>query len=210
MGAAAKFASQGKATAKKDLALAAISYGNVYVARVAFGAKDAQTVRAFAEAESFRGPSLILAYSPCIAHGYDLSLGAEQQKLAVDSGAWPLLRYDPRRRRVGENPMVLDSAPPKTELARFARNELRYRMVEQQDPQRFRWLLERAQQEVTARYAIYEYLARMPSPPGGIPTREKSREPELVGAGSGAGSGSGRGAGEGKGGPGSGSPAAGR
>jgi pyruvate-ferredoxin/flavodoxin oxidoreductase len=202
MGAAAKFASQGKPGAKKDLALAAISYGNVYVARVAFGAKDTQTVRAFMEAESFRGPSLILAYSPCIAHGYDLALGGEQQKLAVDSGAWPLLRYDPRRRRAGENPMILDSAAPKTELTRFARNELRYRMVEQQDPQRFRRLLERAQQEVTARFAVYEHLARMPSLPGGIPAHETPAQPALVGAG--------RGAGNGKGGPGAGSSGAGR
>ncbi len=189
MGAAAKFASRGKATPKKDMALAAISYGNVYVARVAFGAKDTQTVRAFTEAESFRGPSLILAYSPCIAHGYDLSQGAEQQKLAVDSGAWPLLRYDPRRRRTGGNPMVLDSAAPKIELARFARNELRYRMVEQQDPQRFKWLLDRAQHEATARYAVYDYLSRMPVLPGGIPAPDKPEEPELVGAGRAGGNG---------------------
>jgi pyruvate-ferredoxin/flavodoxin oxidoreductase len=163
-GAAAKFASAGKSTVKKDLALLAMTYRNVYVARVAFGARDTQTVQAFLEADSYPGPSLIIAYSPCIAHGYDLAHGAEQQKLAVDSGYWPLLRFDPRRRAEGKNPLVLDSAPPKADLARFMYNETRFRMVESMDPQRARELLEAARQDVQARYRLYEQLAHLPAP----------------------------------------------
>ena len=113
LGAAAKFAAAGKAIGKKDLGLMAMSYGHVYVARVAFGAKDAQTVKAFLEAEAYDGPSLIIAYSHCIAHGYDMAHGAEQQKLAVDSGVWPLYRFDPRRIAKGEPPLQLDSVRPR-------------------------------------------------------------------------------------------------
>src|ERR1019366_5579573 len=116
MGAVAKFASGGKSVAKKDLALIAMQYGHVYVARVAFGAKDSQTVAAFREAESYDGPALIIAYSHCIAHGYDLSLGLEQQKLAVDSGYWPLYRYDPRLAAKGAVALKLDSPAPKVDL----------------------------------------------------------------------------------------------
>jgi len=161
-GAAAKFASAGKPTAKKDLAMLAMTYGNIYVARVAFGAKDAQTVRAFLEADSYPGPSLILAYSPCIAHGYDLAYGAEQQKLAVDSGYWPLLRFDPRRGAEGKNPLQLDSGAPKIDLAKFAYNETRFRMVENVDRLRAHDLMEAARQDVRARYRAYEELAKMP------------------------------------------------
>ncbi|MGQ9496666.1 MAG: pyruvate:ferredoxin (flavodoxin) oxidoreductase [Thermoanaerobaculaceae bacterium] len=164
LGAAAKFAMAGKAIAKKDLALAAMHYGHVYVARVAFGAKDAQTVRAFLEADSYPGPSLIIAYSHCIAHGYDLAFGAEQQRLAVESGYWPLLRYDPRRAAAGEAPLKLDSAAPKVPIAQYVGNETRYRMVQQQDPERFRLLLERAQALVQDRWAFYEHLAQFKSP----------------------------------------------
>jgi pyruvate-ferredoxin/flavodoxin oxidoreductase len=164
MGASAKFATTGKETPKKDLGMLAMSYGSVYVARVAFGARDTQTVRAFVEAESFHGPSLILAYSPCIAHGYDLAYGAEQQKLVVASGAWPLYRFDPRRRAAGESPLQLDSPPPRLDLAAFARNEARFRMVEQEDPERFHRLLARAQQDLADRYALYERLARLGAP----------------------------------------------
>ena len=113
LGAAAKFAAAGKASHKKDLGLMAMSYGHVYVASVAFGAKDSHTVQAFQEAESYDGPSLIIAYSHCIAHGYDLRFGAEQQKLAVNSGVWPLYRYDPRRVAQGEPPLVIDVPPGK-------------------------------------------------------------------------------------------------
>jgi pyruvate-ferredoxin/flavodoxin oxidoreductase len=109
LGAAAKFASNGKSVDKKDLGLMAINYGHVYVASVAFGSRDAQTVRSFIEADSHRGPSLIIAYSHCIAHGYDMMWGVEQQKKAVDSGIWPLYRYDPRRIDAGQAPLVVDA-----------------------------------------------------------------------------------------------------
>src|SRR5207344_520787 len=133
--------SAGKTVAKKDLCLLANMYGHVYVAKVAFGAKMAQTTQAFMEAESYRGPSLIIAYSHCIAHGYDMAFGAEQQRLAVDSGYWPLYRYDPRRVLSGESPLQIDSNPPKTSLMEFTKNETRFRMVERQDPQRFKNLM---------------------------------------------------------------------
>ncbi len=163
-GAAAKFSVGGKATQKKDLAMLAMTYGHVYVARVAFGARDAQTVRAFMEADSYPGPSLILAYSHCIAHGYDLAQGANQQKRAVESGYWPLYRFDPRRVAEGESPLKLDSSPPKGRLVDFARNETRFRMVEQQDPARFRVLMDEAQAEIHTRWATYEQLALAMTP----------------------------------------------
>jgi pyruvate-ferredoxin/flavodoxin oxidoreductase len=166
MGAAAKFAVAGKATGKKDLGAMAMDYGHVYVARVAFGAKDAQTIKVFQEAESYPGPSLIIAYSPCIAHGYDLEHGLDQQRLAVETGYWPLYRFDPRREAGGEGPFVLDSAAPKTELAKFARNEMRFRLVEQQDPDRFRALLERSQSDIKKHFAVYDEWTKR----GGTPT----------------------------------------
>jgi pyruvate-ferredoxin/flavodoxin oxidoreductase len=161
-GAAAKFASAGKATAKKDLAMLAMTYGSVYVARVAFGAKDEQTLRAFEEADAYPGTSLIIAYSPCIMHGYDLAFGAEQQKLAVDTGYWPLFRYDPRRAADGRPPLQLDSGPPKTDLATFTYNETRFRMVEHIDRQRAQELLDAARADVQRRYKAYETLAQAP------------------------------------------------
>jgi len=159
LGAAAKFASAGKAVPKKDLGLLAMSYGNVYVAQIAFGAKDSQTVKAFAEAEAWRGPSLVIAYSHCIAHGYDLVRGGAQQKLAVETGYWPLYRHDPRRAGAHESPLHLDSNRPKGKLADFARNETRFRLVEQQDPARFRMLMERAQRGIAERFALYQHMA---------------------------------------------------
>jgi pyruvate-ferredoxin/flavodoxin oxidoreductase len=161
MGASAKFAMAGKGNPKKDLAMLAMSYGNVYVARVAFGAKDNQTLRAFLEAESFPGPSIIIAYSPCIAHGYDLARSLDQQKVAMETGYWPLLRFDPRRRSSGENPLQLDSPHPKKDLDAFVRNEVRFRMAQKQDPERFRRLMVAAQSEVSGRFAIYEQLAKL-------------------------------------------------
>jgi pyruvate-ferredoxin/flavodoxin oxidoreductase len=160
--AAAKFAAAGKDTPKKDLALLAMTYGSVYVARVAFGAKDTQTVRALVEADAYPGPSLVIAYAPCIAHGYDLARGADQQKLAVDSGYWPLFRFDPRRAAAGRNPLVLDSPAPKVELAPFLYNEARFRMVDAADHERARRLLEEATQDVRRRYRLYEQLAALP------------------------------------------------
>jgi pyruvate-ferredoxin/flavodoxin oxidoreductase len=151
----------------------AIAYGNVYVASVASGAKDLQTVKAFQEAESYRGTSIIIAYSHCIAHGYDLSLGTEQQKLAVDTGYWPLYRHDPRRAAAGQNPFQLDSTTPKGSLMQFVKNETRFRMVEQQNPDRFKDLMARAQEHIGSRYAFYEQLAKISSGTnGGAKTEE--------------------------------------
>ena len=176
MGAAAKFAMAGKGVPKKDLGLMAMAHGNAYVAHVAFGAKDVQTVKAFIEAESFPGPSIIIAYSHCIAHGYDMAFGLDQQKLAVETGYWPLYRYDPRAAEGGESPLKLESAAPKLDLGKFMRNETRFRVVEQQNPDRYRKLLAMAQHNVGKRRALYEELARgatptaKPAAPGQPPT----------------------------------------
>ncbi|HLX61574.1 MAG TPA: pyruvate:ferredoxin (flavodoxin) oxidoreductase [Planctomycetota bacterium] len=160
MSAAAKFAASGKTVQKKELGLLAISYGHVYVAQVAYGARDAQTVKAFQEAESYPGPSLIIAYSPCIAHGYDLALSGEQMKLAVDSGYWPLYRYDPRRKAAGEAPMLLDSGAPKVKLAQFTKNEARFRMVEQLNPEHCKELAAGAQAHINERFEMLERVAK--------------------------------------------------
>src|SRR5208282_4719066 len=159
IGAAAKFAAAGKSSPKKDLGLLAMAYGNVYVAQVAFGAKDVHTVKAFQEAASYPGPSLIIAYSHCIAHGYDLRFGADQQKLAVNSGIWPLFRYDPRRIERGEPPLVIDVMPGRSPVEEYMRNEARFRMVEAIDPERFRRLAVRARVESARRVSLYEQLA---------------------------------------------------
>ena len=159
MGAGAKFATGGKHQRKKDLGLMAIAYGHVYVARIAMGAKDAHTLRAFLDAESYEGPSLIIAYSHCIAHGYDLAGGLRQQQLAVDSGHWPLYRFDPRRTEQGLSPLQLDSKAPQIPLRDYVGNETRYRMVEHRHPETYRALLERAQADAAAGYAHLEMLA---------------------------------------------------
>jgi pyruvate-ferredoxin/flavodoxin oxidoreductase len=161
LGAAAKFAAAGKSLPKKDLGLIAMTYGNVYVAKVAFGAKDQHTVKAFLEAESYPGTSIILAYSHCIAHGYDLARGCDQQKLAVDTGHWPLFRFDPRLTAAGKNPFQLDSSAPKAKLVDYVYNETRYRMLEKMDPERAKLLLAAAQAEVTSHYNLYEQLSRL-------------------------------------------------
>ena len=139
-------------------------YGHVYVARVAFGAKMAQTAQAFLEAESYPGPSLIIAYSHCIAHGYDMAQGASQQKLAVDSGVWPLYRFDPRRIPKGEAPLHLDYGPPKAKVGDYLRNESRFRMVERADPARYKMFVEESQAAAERRYAVYQQLAGMTVP----------------------------------------------
>ncbi|MBK5256417.1 MAG: pyruvate:ferredoxin (flavodoxin) oxidoreductase, partial [Vicinamibacteria bacterium] len=171
LGASAKFAEAGKELPKKDLGLIAMSYGGVYVARIAFGAKMAQTVQALQEAEAYPGPSLIIAYSHCIAHGYDMALGVEQQKLAMSSGLWPLYRYDPRRVGRGEPPLHLDSGPPKTALADYVRNEGRFRVVEKADPARFQHLLKAAERHTRQRYAVYQQLAGITVPLDGTPAK---------------------------------------
>ena len=164
LGAAAKFAASGKPVGKKDLGLLANMYGHVYVARVAFGAKMLQTVQAFREAEAYHGPSLIIAYSHCIAHGYDMAQGAAQQKLAVESGAWPLYRFDPNRIPKGEPPLNLDYGPPKAKVADYMRNEARFRMIERADPARFKQFLEDAQAAADRRYLVYQQLSGMKVP----------------------------------------------
>ena len=168
LGAAAKFAEAGRGLPKKDLGLMAMTYGHVYVARIAFGSNDAQTVKAMTEAESYPGTSLVIAYSHCIAHGYDMQFGPAQQRLAVESGVWPLYRFDPRRFARGEPPLHLDSKPPKAKVLDYMRNEARFRMVEKVDPERFRSLMKAAQVDAARRYAIYEQLAgvRIATPEG--------------------------------------------
>jgi pyruvate-ferredoxin/flavodoxin oxidoreductase len=160
IGAIAKFTASGKATGKKDLGLVAMNYGNVYVARVALGAKDTQTVNAIYEAMRHPGPSLIIAYSHCIAHGYNLASGFEQQKLAVETGSWPLYRYDPARGEAGENPFKLDSRKPKLPLYTYTDNEARFRMLKMKDPERAKKLGQAAQHFVDEHFATYERLAR--------------------------------------------------
>ena len=161
LGAAAKFAVAGKETGKKDLGLLAMSYGHVYVARVAMGAKMNQVVQALLEAEAYPGPSLVIAYSHCIAHGYDMKYGVEQQKLAVSSGVWPVYRFDPRRIRAGQAPLQMDSGAPKTPVLEYMRGEARFRMVEKQDPERFRRLVALAQREAAERVNVYEQLSKL-------------------------------------------------
>jgi pyruvate-ferredoxin/flavodoxin oxidoreductase len=172
--AVAKFAAGGKPTPKKDLSLMAMTYGSVYVARVAMGADDTQTVRAFLEAEAYPGPSLIVAYSHCIAHGINMRTGMDQQKAAVDSGHWVLYRYNPARVAEGKNPLQLDSRKPKIPLKDYVYNETRYKMLEQSKPDEARRLLELAQQDTEARWRMYEQLAAMHF--GGNGAESESRE----------------------------------
>jgi pyruvate-ferredoxin/flavodoxin oxidoreductase len=160
--AVAKFAAKGKGMAKKDLGLIAMSYGSVYVARVAMGASDQQTLRAFQEADAFSGPSLIIAYSHCINHGIDMRKGLEQQRLAVQTGSWPLYRYNPALASEGKNPLTLDSKEPALPLQDYAYNETRFRMLLQSDETRAEMLMKLAQADVYQHWAMYRYLASMP------------------------------------------------
>ncbi len=159
IGAVAKFAAAGKTQGKKDLGMIAASYGNIYVARVAMGAVPRQTLRAFVEAESYDGPSLIIAYSHCIAHGIDMKGGLQQQKLAVQSGHYPLFRYDPRLANTDQNPFQLDCQPPSIPLKEYAYNELRYRMMSLRDPERASQLLKEGQSYINDRWKLYERMA---------------------------------------------------
>lgn len=158
--ATAKFAAAGKRVGKKDMAMQAISYGNVYVAQVAMGANPQQTLLAMREAEAYPGPSLILAYSHCIAHGIDMEKGMNQQKLAVESAYWPLIRYNPTLRMAGKNPFVLDSPRPSKALSDYAYNELRYRVLKQTAPQEAEKLMNLAQEIVNLRWQTYEDMAK--------------------------------------------------
>ncbi len=161
MGAIAKFAEAGKPVSKKDLGMMAITYGNVYVARVAMGASMNQTVRAFNEADAYNGPSLIIAYSHCIAHGIDMSNGLMAQKRAVDSGAWVLFRYNPQLVKEGKNPLVIDSKEPTLDITEYMYNEIRFRALKQTYPERAKIFLEQAQKDATRRYKMYKHLAEI-------------------------------------------------
>ena len=158
-GATAKFAAAGKRVGKKDLALQAVSYGNVYVAQIAMGANAQQTLLAMREAEAYPGTSIILAYSHCIAHGIEMEKGLDQQKLAVNSGYWPLMRYNPALRKIGANPFVLDSPRPTIPLTNFANNELRYKNLYKNNPGEAQKIMEAAQELVNLRWKTYEDMA---------------------------------------------------
>jgi pyruvate-ferredoxin/flavodoxin oxidoreductase len=159
LGAVAKFAAGGKPTIKKDLGMTAMRYGNVYIAQIAMGANDTHTVKAFLEAEAHPGPSLIIAYSQCIAHGIDMAKGMTQQKLAVESGYWPLYRFNPALESEGKNPFQLDSHDPKIRLEDYIYTEGRYRMLQRSDPEAAKALLVHAQESVNRRWAQYRKLA---------------------------------------------------
>ena len=159
LGAVAKFAAAGKETKKKDLGLLAMSYGHVYVASVALQARSEQTARAFLEAESYPGPALVLAHSPCIAHGYDLVHAPAHQRRAIDSWAWPLYRFDPRRISEGQPPLQLDSVPKGLPMRSFMEEEARFRMVELRDPERYERLVNAAERVAVERRSLYLQLA---------------------------------------------------
>ena len=157
--AVAKFAAAGKPSRRKDLGMLAVSYGNVYVAQVAMGANPAQSVRAFKEAESYQGPSLLLAYSQCIAHGINMTTGMSHQKEAVNSGFWPLYRYDPRKAHAGEHPFHLDSRKPKTPFRDFAMKEARFAMLARSNPEHAEYLFDLAQKDIDDQWHYYEQMA---------------------------------------------------
>ena len=160
-GAIAKFAAAGKPGPKKDLGMIAMTYGNIYVAQIAMGASDAQAVKAFLEAESYDGPSIIIAYSHCIAQGIDMRKGMAQQKAAVDSGAWMLYRFDPRLAEEGKNPLQIDSKPPSIPFEQYAYNEARFKMLTKISPDSAKDLLEKNQQDVTERQSLYRRMAEV-------------------------------------------------
>jgi pyruvate-ferredoxin/flavodoxin oxidoreductase len=157
--AVAKFAAGGKPLAKKDLGLIAMSYGNVYVAAVAMGSNDMQTIRAFVEAEAYDGPSIILAYSHCIAHGIDMGKAMNNQKAAVDCGHWPLYRHNPMLAKEGKNPLKLDSKAPKMKFEEYAYMETRYKMLTKSNPEAAKFLMAEAEEDVAERWKKFEDLA---------------------------------------------------
>ena len=159
MGASAKFATAGKALPKKDLAMIAMSYGNVYVAQVSFGANDTQLIKAMNEAEAYDGPSIIIAYSHCIAQGFNLADGLNHQKAAVESGSWPLYRYNPDNIKEGKAPLMLDSKAPTKPLAEYMANETRFQIVNKQNPERYEHLVEKAQENVNEKRSLLEHMA---------------------------------------------------
>jgi len=185
-GAVAKFAAAGKPNSRKDLAMEAVSYGSVYVAQVALGGNDTHVVKAFQEAEAHEGPSIIIAYSSCIAHGYDLVHGLEQQKLAVQSGYWPLMRYNPILREEGKNPFQLDSKAPSIRLKEYTYREARYTMLARSNPELAALLLAEAQDDVERQWRVYSARAAMPgrgeTPHIAPPEKAESKPEEKVAA----------------------------
>jgi pyruvate-ferredoxin/flavodoxin oxidoreductase len=161
--AVAKFAAGGKPAPKKDLGLMAMSYGNVYVASVAMGAKDEHTLKAFLEAEAYDGPSIIIAYSHCIAHGINMETAMSDQKVAVDSGQWLLYRYHPERARAGQNPLTLDSRTPTRKVKDYLQQQTRFKMLQKSNPEHAKLLWQEAQDDADTRYRLYEYLAQRKS-----------------------------------------------
>jgi pyruvate-ferredoxin/flavodoxin oxidoreductase len=161
IGAVAKFAAKGKGIGKKDLGLIAMSYRYIYVASVAMGANDQQTLKAFTEADAYDGPSLVIAYSHCIAHGIDMMKGLEQQKAATQSGVWPLYRYNPINFEEGKNPLTLDSKDPTISVKDYAYKENRYRMLVQSDEARAELLMREADENVKTRWELYKQMAAM-------------------------------------------------
>ena len=159
MGASAKFATAGKALPKKDLGMIAMSYGNVYVAQVAFGANDAQVIKAMNEAEAYDGPSIIIAYSHCIAQGFNLADGLAHQKNAVETGSWPLYRYNPENIKEGKAPLMLDSKAPSKPLSDYMSNETRFQIVNKQNPERYETLLNKAQENVNEKRSLLEHMS---------------------------------------------------
>jgi pyruvate-ferredoxin/flavodoxin oxidoreductase len=160
-GAVAKFAAAGKPTPKKDLGMIAMSYGTIYVAQISMGASDAQAVKAFVEAESYPGASLIIAYSHCIAHGINMRTAFEQDKAIVASGAWPLYRFDPRLADEGKNPLQLDSKEPTISFEDYAYKENRFKMLTQTDPEAAKMLMQQAQKDVKAKWNVLKQMAAM-------------------------------------------------
>jgi pyruvate-ferredoxin/flavodoxin oxidoreductase len=162
LGAIARFAEAGKPMGKKDLGLMAITYGNAYVARIALGANMTQAVRAFNEADAYPGPSIVIAYTHCIAHGIDMSNGIEEQKKAVASGHWLLYRYNPMLVKENKNPLIIDSKEPSIDIEEYMYGELRFRALKQTDPERALEYLERARVDAGRRYKMYKHLSEMP------------------------------------------------
>jgi pyruvate-ferredoxin/flavodoxin oxidoreductase len=159
--AVAKFAAAGKDLPKKDLGAIAMTYGNIYVAQVAYGANMTQTVRAFKEAEAYPGPSLIVAYAHCINHGMDMMSGTDLQKDAVESGFWPLYRYDPQLAAQGKNPLQLDSKAPSKNVEDFMYKQVRFKALRQADPKRAEVLMESLRKDVASRWKFYEQMANL-------------------------------------------------
>jgi pyruvate-ferredoxin/flavodoxin oxidoreductase len=172
-GAVAKFAAGGKPGPKKDLGLMAMTYGNVYVASVAMGAKDEHTLKAFLEAEAYNGPSIIIAYSHCIAHGIDMTTAMSDQKVAVESGQWLLYRYNPERAAAGENPLALDSRAPTRKVQEYLLQQTRFKMLTKSKPEDAQRLWKLAQQDVETRYRMYEYMASRKAEAPAVTKNEK-------------------------------------